>query len=114
MMEDSSMKSTNSAKQVSVFWDPGEKMYKISPATLTVQTGDEVIFHNGTKAKVKVEFLNRSPFGSKPIQIPSGKPSKIQRVTAKREGPCLYEALVDSKPDKIAAQGSKPIIIILR
>ena len=106
------MNVNNPVKNVIVFWDPGEKIYKISPATLPVRTGVGVVFHNVTDATVNVQFQSDSPFGGGPIQIKAGQTSGTLQVTAAK-GPYAYEAIMDISPHVVAAQGSKPIIIIL-
>jgi hypothetical protein len=106
------MNADNPEKSVIVFWDPGEKIYKISPATLPVRMGGGVIFHNVTDATVNVQFQNGSPFGGGAIQIKAGQTSGPLQVT-EAKGPYAYEAIMDISPHVVAAQGSKPIIIIL-
>ena len=99
-------------KHVVVFRDPREKIYKMTPGTLTVRTDDEVIFHNVTQAGVNVQFPDQSPFAKNSFDVSPGTP--VGQVVIRKEcGPYPYDAFVQAQPDRIAAQGSKPIIIIL-
>ena len=103
----------NSLEQcIVVFKYHREDGYGITPAALSMERADTIVFCNTTDYDVEIKFDPKSPFkkGELP-SIKAGCKSKPQMVQEKSSG-YPYNAIVKDPNGDVDAEGSKPIIII--
>jgi len=99
--------------RVAVFKDQREVKFRISPARVMASRNDSIVFHNMTDYAMNVVFHQESPFKSSSSSIASSAftdpPVPLKDLPS---GVHLYDAMVIVGSEQMAAQGSRPIIII--